>query len=112
MKMVDTDVKETDNKNVVCVGTAIDSEIFYAALVDITSRRCYVEEIGLSQAKMGFTGIYRKIENDQEWQKVYQFFNAAGVFDKFLKGRNYHWNKTEGKSNIPGWFKNKFGGSK
>ncbi len=112
MRIFDTSIKETDNKNVVSVGLAEDNKIFYAALVDLTSKKCYVEEVGLTGAKSGFTGIYRKIDNEEEWQRIYNMFNKAGVFDKFLKGANYHWDKKNGHSNVPGWFKDKFIGHK
>ena len=101
MKIVNSSTEQTDNKDVIRVGLAIDSKVYYAALVDTKTHKCYVEEVGLSGMKTGYQGVYRKIDDEECWRRVYAFFNAAGVFDRFLKGRNWYWDRKNGRDNIP-----------
>lgn len=108
MKLVDVNFRNLDeNPNILCVGLAVDSDVYYAALVDTTTYLCYVEEVGLTPAKTGFNGIYRKIENGEVWNYVYNFFVKAGAFDKYLKGKNWRWVEKNGKAQIPKWFTEK-----
>ena len=109
MKLVSTEVKKAPkSENIYCVGLAIDSGIYYAALVDIKTQKNYVEEVSLSPTKQKFTGVFKKIVNEELWRKLCAFFNAAGVFEQFWKGKNWRWHKENGKESIPNWFDRKY----
>ena len=110
MKLVNTDTKQPDPErpNMVCVGLAIDSSIYYAALVDMRTKKNYVEEVGISPAGTMFTGVFRQIDDDQAWKRVSEFFNKAGVFENFYKGSNWRWAKKDNESIIPDWFTKRY----
>ncbi len=106
MKLVSTKVKRIpESETIYAVAIAMDSDIFYAALIDIKTGKNYVEEVSLSPTKEKFTGVFREIKNTDQWKLVSAFFNAHSVFDKFWKGKNWTWNRKDGIPTIPNWFK-------
>ena len=109
MKIVNTEVKQIPkSQSLWSVGMAVDSDIYYVAMVDIQTNKNYVEEVSISPSKEKFTGVFKKIEDEETWQKVSSFFNAAGVFEQFWKGKNWRWHKENGKEVVPDWFRRKY----
>lgn len=110
MHLVSDEIREMDPSmpHIVCVGLAMDSGIMYAAIVDTKTRKNYVEEVSMSSANVHFTGTVRKLENDEEWRRVSDFFNRIGVFERFYNGKNWRWKRSQGKDSIPKKFKDKF----
>jgi len=109
MKLINTDVKKIPkSKSLYSIGMAIDSSIYYVAMVDINSQKNFVEEVSLSPSREKFTGVFREIQDEETWKKVSAFFNAAGLFEQFWKGKNWRWHRENGKEVVPDWFQRKY----
>ena len=100
---------DNDRPWMVCVGIAIDSGIYYAALVDTRYRKNYVEEVSLSPSGAEFTGVFRQITDDKEWRIASDFFLKVGVFERFYNAQNWRWSRTDNKDDVPKWFNERLG---
>lgn len=79
-----------EGSELLCIGLAVNSGVYYAALVHPVTQVNYTLYANLSNSVTGhFKMTYAEIEDEKEHRAIDDFFLKAGTFELYYKGMNW-----------------------